>query len=281
MEILSRKLPRNHTIIGAGDFHIGALAHHRSGLERLIDRVGSEKNTFLALGGDLMESICVDDYRWNTEAQNLSLTTPAVQTQYVAKLLAPIKEKILFTLIGNHEMKHLRIANFAEILAKELEIPYGGFSAKLAVEDKKGRLMYKIFSTHGARGISSTADDPARRATNMRLSLKRLLKFKAGDCAVMIMGHAHKLISLSPTEELYLVDEGGKIEQRYTMPINHADYIHPDLRYYACTGSFLKTYLDGPTVTYSEAAQYDPVDTGYIEVVCDSGEIAEVNEVIA
>ena len=97
----------------------------------------------------------------------------------------------------------------------------------------------------------------------MKLALKRHLKFKAGDCAVMIKHHAHKLLVCEPEQELYLTDNGKKIKQGYTTYIQNSDYIHPDLRWYGCAGAFLTMFGHGIS-GYAEVAEYDPVELGFL-----------------
>ena len=102
----------------------------------------------------------------------------------------------------------------------------------------------------------------------MKLIMKRLLREKAGDCLFMVRAHSHKLLSLSPAEMLYLNDDGKNLTQGYTgsKGVPEMGYIHPDLRYYGCAGSALRTYADPEMGIsgYAEKAEYDPVELGYL-----------------
>ena len=132
--------------------------------------------------------------------------------------------------------------------------------------------MYKIYATHGFKNITSAAYDPKRRRVNMQLILKRHLKFKAGDCAVMVKGHTHKLMVCKPESELFLVDDGSRIKQKYTRWGQSEEYIHPDARWYGNTGSFLK--LHGKDISgYAEIMEYDPVELGFLVLVVRKGKI--------
>ena len=97
----------------------------------------------------------------------------------------------------------------------------------------------------------------------MHLILKRHLKFKAGDCAVMVKGHTHKLLVCKPEAELYLTDDGKRIQQKYTGWGQNEEYIHPDARWYGNTGSFLKLHGKGIS-GYAEIFEYDPVELGFL-----------------
>jgi len=163
-------------------------------------------------------------------------------------------------------------------VCEKLGVEYGTYSTKLTVQDTNGKLMYKVFDTHGIRSIRSTADDPIRRRTNMELVLKRQLKFKAGDCAVMIKHHTHKLLVCKPESELYLVDDGKRIKQGYTGWGQTEPYIHPDARWYGNAGSFLRLYGDGMS-GYAEIAEYDPVELGWLVLVVRNRKIVELKPV--
>ena len=101
--------------------------------------------------------------------------------------------------------------------APHLGCEYGTYTCKVSVVDDDNNLMYKMFLTHGYGSIRSVADDPVRREANMKLGLKRKLQHKAADCAVMGMGHTHRLMIVPPKRELYLTDDGKRISQHSDM----------------------------------------------------------------
>ena len=165
---------------------------------------------------------------------------------------------------SNHPLKLWRFGALTQIICEKLNVPYATWSAKLVVRDSKGQLMYKSFHTHGRKSITSTADDPKRRKTNLELILKRHLKFKMGDCILMCKAHVHKLIICKPESELYITDDSEKTQQGYTSDhvSQNDDFIHPDHRWYVATGSFLKLY--GENVSgYAEIGEYDPIELGF------------------
>ena len=268
MQLITWKLPKDHNLFFESDTHDGSCLSSQSGWEHFIDMVHSPydgcKNNFVAEGSDMIEAICVDDKRFSPE--KLTEKLPLAQTKLAIKKREPIKKLLLDVLLGNHCFSLWKFGNLAEYIANELGVPYGTYTAKLNIQDKKGRPMYKVFHTHGRRSITSTADDPKRRRTNMELILKRQLKFKAADCAVMIKGHTHKLLVCKPEAELYLTDDGDRIKQNYTSWGQGESYIHPDARWYGNSGSFLKLYGSGIS-GYAEMAEYDPVDLGFLVLV--------------
>lgn len=259
----------------AGDLHFGTLACHTKGWERLLERVANESGTYLLLMGDLLEAIAVDDPRWHAEVHDGKMT-PLMQADALVESLRPIRRKVIALLTGNHEQKLWRFGDLTRYMCQRTDIEYGGYSCKVEVRHG-GKRTYKLYATHGRLTVNSIADDPVRRLSNFRLSIKRRLQHLAGDCAVMATGHCHKLLTLQPEAELYLTDDGEHLHASYTEGIQGGRYIDPNLRWYASTGSFLKSAVVGAT-TYSEQSMYAPVQMGYVELVVRDGIIQRLEE---
>jgi len=181
-------------------------------------------------------------------------------------------------MIGNHEWRLWRYGNIGKDIAKRLNVPYGGFTCKIIYRDKNDDIMFKQYCTHGRKGISSTADDPIRQVANKKLSLKRHLKKKAGDCLVMSKGHVHQIIVSEPEKEVYLTDDGFDINQSYTKAQRNQVYIPPDLRWYICTGSFYKSFEVG-VESYPELGEYDPVQLGFAVVKVRNRDVEGVDPI--
>ena len=265
MKLITKQLPDNHNIFHFGDRHKGAALSSDAGWQKLVKMMLSPydgcSNNYGIDGGDLLEAIMVDDPRFGPD--QLTEPLPLEQRKAAIKERQTIKHLLLAILMGNHDRKLWRFGNIVKDICEELGVEYGTYTAKISIVDKQGNLMYKIFETHGSKTITSTADDPVRRVANLKLILKRHLKYKAGDCAIMIKHHAHKLIVSTPQKELYLIDNGKEIRQRYTGGGQNKEYIHPDARWYGCAGAFLRLYGDGIS-GYAEIAEYDPVELGFL-----------------
>lgn len=282
MQLLTAKLPRNHKIYFLGDVHLGTQACHKEAFKEAIARVAREKNSRIIGMGDMVEAISHRDRRYQPEIVDPDMPTPLEQFNELIEYLTPVKDKILFLLDGNHEITlsadghHMK-----EIVSKNLGVPYGTYAAKISVRttSKTAPQMYKIFAWHGARSIQSYAGDVIRQTANMKEMLKRRLKNKAGDCLIMAMGHAHKLIVVPPTEKLYLVDGGGKIKQKYTKVVRGEDFIPEDHRYYLCTGGFMRYQVLGVSI-YVERMGYDPVQIGYPVATIENGAVVDVEKVV-
>ena len=113
----------------------------------------------------------------------------------------------------------------------------------------------------------------------MQLSLKRKLKDKAGDTALMSMGHTHKLIVTPPAKTLFLTDDGESIKQHYTASMSLGEYIHPDHRWYVNTGSFMRLYGDMGFSGYAEIAGYNPIMLGFAVALVRGRKLVGVKEV--
>lgn len=265
MQLITKELPDSHNLFLFGDEHRGSALFTKTGWNQLIHMMLHKydgcKNNYGIDGGDAIEAICADDKRFSPE--KLSEPLPLEQVKQAEADRQLIKHLLLYMLMGNHERSLWRFGDLTEELCKRLCVDYGTYTAKLTVVDKKGNQMYKLFDTHGRKNITSTADDPKRRYTNLQLTLKRHLKFKAGDCAVMIKHHTHKLLVCKPESELYLTDNGKQIQQAYTGYEQNGEYIHPDARWYGNAGSFLRLYGDGIS-GYAEIGEYDPVELGFL-----------------
>lgn len=280
MNLITKVLPESHNLFIFGDVHLGSVLSSSDGWKKLIDMVNSEydgcKNNYAIDGGDMMEAILVDDKRFSSEM--LTQPLPLAQMEACIKAREPIKDKLLTILMGNHERKLWKFGDITQEVCKRLGVTYGTYSTKIIVKNKKGKLLYKIFDTHGSRGINSSADDPIRRDSNMKLALKRNLKYKFADCAVMIQHHAHKLLVSKPVSELYLTDDGKKVNQGYTSWGENENYLHPDLRWYGCAGSFLRLYGNGIS-GYAEVAGYDPVELGFLVLIVRDRKIVELRPI--
>jgi hypothetical protein len=290
VKLLNYNMPDDFNLFHYGDVHDGTALSSKAGWEEFVDTINHKydgcKNNFAIEGGDAIEAITIDDPRFSAEQlqqlarargedEHYIAIRPLEQMRYAIAKRQPIKKFLLCTLEGNHDRKLWRYMDVAGEMARELECDYGTYTAKISFIDKKGNLMFKVYETHGSRSINSTADDKTRRIANMKLSLKRSLKFKAGDCAIMIKHHAHKLLVCEPEPELYLTDEEGKITQHYTSFGQNEQYIPPDERWYGCAGSFLRMYAEGIS-GYAERFEYDPVELGWIITVVRDRQIMDV-----
>lgn len=255
--------------------HIGSSLHHEGAFKDVIDKIATEKNSYVDFLGDNIEAFGVDDPRFDLATRDKNNPLPLQQANTFIDRVEPIKKKILSIKFGNHEYKYFnRFGDIVkDVMCKQLKVRYGGFSSVFLLKDDKGKLRFELYTTHGKRRIGSVSPYPSVQKGNELKQLVSALHKKYGYAQVMARGHSHRLLHSPPNNELYLYAEGeSRLKQAYhTNPMN-VRYIHPYHRDYLCVGSFLKNIAVGVT-SYSEVADYDPVELGYAVIHYDKGDI--------
>ena len=280
MKILEWSVPSSYELVLFGDNQEGNALQYKKGYLETILYVLSAKNRYALHMGDEMEAYWIDDPRYDPAILHQD---PLAQQKSVVADLKPLAQakRLITILYGNHSHRlYPKVGDITKDTCEEkLGIAYGGFSCVVNFQDKHG-VQFKGFFTHGRKGIRSIADDPIRREANDQLQLKQHLKNKMGDCLLMAKGHTHRLIICDPRSQLYLATEPD-IKEHYTHnpPFGKGGYIHPDHRYYANTGSFLKTFGEGIT-SYSEMGEYDPIELGYVIVEVNDRQITNIRKVV-
>jgi len=288
MEFVDRTVPANFNLFLFGDIHVGTLLYHEEGFDEFVDMLNSpyaDCKHNVAIGmGDYIEAIDTSDKRFDVDTVDRGMIRPDEQISYIIGKLKSSAKKIALLKMGNHEGKLTKYYDYSRMAAHQLGVPYGTYTAVTTFSRRptagppKEKYLFKSFTTHGYGSINSIADDPERVEANLNLSLKRKLKNKAGDCAIMAMGHTHKLLVARPKTKLYLTSDGRELHQHYTKSDQAAKYIHPDHRWYVNTGSFMRLYLKGVS-GYAERAMYDPMEIGFAVVRIRECEIQDVDKV--
>ena len=280
MERISQNVPKNWNYFLFGDSHIGARLRHTKGWDKLVKMMNRPYHGVdCNLGidhGDMIEAITVDDPRYceyDTLEQNILNQMYSAQ-----KALWPIRDKLVCGLDGNHPYKLHKFGDITRKICKEVGITYGGYSAVITFKNK-GKTQFKHYAHHGSGQINSVADDPERKLVNMLISLKRKLSPMMSDCLLMSMGHTHKFLILPPSKELYLTtNDDGTIEQHYTEG-KHAEYIHPNHRWYVNTSTFLRLLdNEGGGSGYGERALFPPNENGFAVAEIRNGKILRINK---
>ena len=104
----------------------------------------------------------------------------------------------------------------------------------------------------------------------------------SGDCELMACGHSHRVLTRTPARKLALFSNShhSSLNQHYLNPQEKAGkYIDHDLRWYVCSGSFLKQFVEGID-GYAERCGYEPIEIGYVIVHIRNGAIVDLTEVI-
>jgi hypothetical protein len=140
-----------------------------------------------------------------------------------------------------------------DIVCQRLNIPterYLGRSGVVELRNKRGRVLFRVYSTHPGRvRLSSRADERERRIVNMKLQLKRYLtQTGISNCLVMMLNHTHWLKVKEPEQGTYLYATPGKkygaVHQFQKAESNPAArYIDEEHRWYVACGSAMKNML--------------------------------------
>ena len=275
MERIVKEIPLDCEIVLISDTHIGSKKAHITGIQRAVDFVKKKPNRFWIHLGDWIEAITTDDKRYETETTEQPI--PELQAKEAIEIFEPIAGQGICGLLGNHERKLSRTINFGRMICEGLKIPYATESARVLFEHE-GRLLFKFFITHGNKVFRSNAKDFIQREANKKAALKVSLQYKMGDCSLMACGHAHWLGIVPPAKLLYLQDTEEGIKHKYLnqdeIPEGYIDF---DRRWYCCTGSFYKLFIDGIS-GYNEP--FDPNDLGFLVVKIEAGKIVDVKEII-
>ena len=151
-------------VVNMADFHIGALNVDYELLKDTVDFIATKNNIFITLGGDL-----IDNGTKNSVGNIFEQTmTPKDQALYVIELLKPVKERIIGSVAGNHELRRDSInanIDWSEYIAEALGIkdkynPYSiiNYISVGKNEKKKGRsFYYSIHTRHGSAGGATLA----------------------------------------------------------------------------------------------------------------------------
>jgi hypothetical protein len=281
VNLLRSVLPPDHEIAWIACPHEGNGHQHTDGIEEAIDWVAASPNRYAALLGDLVEAITITDPRYE---HKIHQKRASIIDQYngITDRFRRIRKRILFALSGNHDHSVRHYGDgIASIFCKNLKVPYGTFSCKLRLVDRRGKQMYKVFATHGAGHISSVHPDPVMREASLMSQVKRkLAKELHADCHVQVTAHYHQPIVVPPYQGLYLVDDGFRMRQQYVAEADpRAKYIPVDLRWHCAVPGWVKKYssLLGSS-GYVERRGLQPVPLGFLVSIAQGGKTVAIEK---
>lgn len=192
------------TVIPISDVHLGASEHMQRQWELFCMNVLKEPNTYITLGGDLINNAT------RSSVSNIFEETmrPSEQKRMMAKMLEPLRDRILCAVTGNHERRSMKEADddpTYDILCKlDLEHLYRENIAfvKLRIGDQKADGLknptYTLAVTHGAGGGALTGGTVNR---NERFG------YALEGVDALIVGHSHKPLITQPAK--LVVDHGN------------------------------------------------------------------------
>ena len=249
------------TIYPIGDIHLGASNTNEEKLQEDVERVASDPYSVWIGLGDYLDLILPKDlkrFHAKTLAEWINFddldNLVYHQVEYAAQLLAPIADKCLGLISGNHESSIIKYHSVdpVYVLAKELKyisgktIPCLGKCAFIRQkfkhkDDKSGKKLNRLdISLHHGWFAGRK---PGGKANNL------LAAFEKFDCDLFICGHGHEKLVVNNT--CLHVDEDGHIKDKH--------------RFAMMTGSYLRTFTEGKS-SYAEDAGYSPSTLGPVEI---------------
>lgn len=186
------------TIVPIYDVHLGSRECREQDFIDFVNSIKDKPNVFVLLGGDL-----IDNGTRNSMTNVFRATMmPSSQKKEMAKILEPIRDKILCSVSGNHERRNRDVDDdpMYDIMAKlDLEQLHRENMAFLKVQlgavddgnklDSKQRPSYTFCVTHGAGG-GMLPGGVINRNERMGYALDGV------DC--LVVGHSHKPMISQP-----------------------------------------------------------------------------------
>lgn len=207
-------------------------------------------NAVLLLVGDLIECVTKSS-KGDVYAQKI---TPQEQRDRVIEILSPVKDKILASVSGNHEMRIYRETgiDIAKDIADALGIPYRSEGALLKISFGHGNSFhndapytYWCYATHGFGG--------ARTKSAKAVKAERLGTWIHAD--FYVMAHDH-VVNVAP--DVYLLpDNRGTVNKEGQVTgkiIAHKKLLIKSNAYLKWGG-------------YSEAGGFPPTDLDIVKIV--------------
>lgn len=243
-----------------GDIHAGSVTCQKNELRKTINLIKKDPRARVVLMGDYGEYITeTDTRRYDLNCVDPKLDTPHKQTDYIYKLLNPIKDKIYGVLRGNHEATFAKynkeeyedtdFLDEADFLACGLDVRYLGDLG--IIELKINKQIYNIVVTHGI-GCST-------KLSGQLAALNKIIDNFDTVPDLVAMGHVHSLQTIV----------NPKLNFNFETKIKHL----------ALTGSYFKTYIEG-NINYASSNLYGTLPIGCVMYSFDNKGNIKDNKII-
>lgn len=241
-EMIQHHFPKREDIriYPISDVHLGAAEHLTRAWELFCQRVQNEPNSYIILGGDLINN------GTRTSVTNIFEETmrPREQKKVMVKMLEPLRDKILCAVSGNHERRNRDVDNDItyDIMCKlDLEHLYRENMAFVKIQigrldgDGKKNPTYTFAVTHGSGGGILTGGAVNRGER---------FGYVMDGADMLITGHTHKpfvtqpaklkidpfhnRVSVQPFKVVSMTSwmtYGGYAAQKMLLPTSHAPQI--------------------------------------------------------
>lgn len=211
-DMIRHHIPDNGdvTVYPVSDVHLGAAEHMERAWEEFCQNVLTKERTYIILGGDLINNATKNSVS-NVYEETIR---PREQKAIMAKMLAPLRDRILCAVSGNHEARSAKDVDddpTYDILCKlDLEHLYRQNIAFVKVKigksgtDGERNPSYVLVVTHGAGGGALTGGT-VNRAERFGYTLD--------GADALIIGHSHKPFVTAP-EKICIDRSNERVTQR-------------------------------------------------------------------
>ena len=211
-------------IVPIGDAHIGDEWCDEQMLKDVINYVLEKPNRFVILNGDLINNAI----KTSVSDTYMEQYEPEEQVKHVARLLLPIKDRILAMGSGNHEERTLKLTGID---------PSRYMSVRLGIEDKYADNSFVLFLKVG-KSHNNKPSRPAKQTYSIfvqhgygggKKNGSKLNNLNASDsiiadCDIYIMGHTHTLIA-NITEVFVTDNQNQQIYRKKKHYLMHNSYM--------------------------------------------------------
>ena len=191
-------------IVFMGDFHLGNEKCDLKLIKAKINKIKHMNNTFIYLTGDLIEN-AINNV--GIEEQYLSVT---YQLKQLKEILAPIKDKIIGCVLGNHEWRTNKKSQSNMILQL--------YEAILDIECHE---FANYFTIHVlARPYKIIVDHPSGHGTTLGWITRQFVNISqvyGGDYDLMVLAHFHRLLHY----KRYYVDDSDILKVKHELISGH------------------------------------------------------------
>lgn len=229
-------------LYGLGDIHFGSPQCDVEKLRKDIKKIMKDPDGKVLLMGDLIDSIIPGDKRYRNGAV-AGAVDDIIDNDISGLLLilGAIRTKIIGVLTGNHEDKITQChgTNPGKRIAEKLGAPFLGYTTLLRLDCRGplGSRLVDVFASHGHGGSTKTVGGSLSSFDRSRSAI---------DADLYLFGHVHRR---QATKEVQLCWGNAKQVAFRTKMIG-------------ITGTYLKTFGDGVTPSYSEIKGYHPTSLG-------------------
>jgi len=219
--------------------HLGTKHCAEDKLKRKIKEINDDPWALWIGMGDYAECINKDDRRFDWDSVDRTLATPDEQFDWLAEVLAPIGDKCLGLLKGNHEYELYQRYNhdYVKDLAKDLGAEPWVYSAfvRLRFNRDRHRTKFDVYLHHGKTAARSKGGK-----INKLRSMDQIF-----EADIYAMAHVHDV----------------EADKRPYLTVDSKLNIVEKRKLYVLTGGFSRGYVDDIT-TYVERNMYAPTTLG-------------------